>query len=101
MFHKGRHNRVLTAIVRLGIAVAIIASLARANAASILIWTLQDVTFTSGQKASGTFTIDQGLGTITDWLIQISGGNNPALTNLSFSPGGICVASLLSTSTRH
>jgi hypothetical protein len=53
--------------------------------ASTVTWTLEGVTpFSSGQTASGFFSIDQQLGTVIDWNLAISGGSNPDLTNLSF-----------------
>ncbi len=50
-----------------------------------------DITFASGQSATGSFSIDQAAGTLSDWKIQVSGGSNPSLTNLSFLPGANCV----------
>jgi hypothetical protein len=86
-----RETRLLTAIVALGIGLNMIAS--RADAAPLVTWTLQDVIFASGQTANGGFTLDQVAETLVDWNIQLTGGTNPTLTNLSFLPGGSCVVS--------
>jgi len=55
------------------------------SSASTVTWTLEGVTpFSSGQTASGFFTVDQQLRTVIDWNLAISGGSNPDLTNLAF-----------------
>jgi hypothetical protein len=80
---------VATAIFRAVLVLTAIAAIPQADAEPILTWSLQDVTFASGQSAVGTFTI-QG-GALTDWNIQLTGGTDPTLTNLHFQPGGNCV----------
>ena len=91
MFFNLRRDRLFATLGSLGLAVATIAGLSRADAASIVTWAFQGVTFSAGQTLTGTFTVDQDLGTLTDWNMQVSGGTNPALTDLSFKPGGGCV----------
>jgi hypothetical protein len=72
-------------------AIAALFGTVQASAATVLTWTLEDITFASGQSATGSFSIDQAAGTLSDWKIQVSGGSNPSLTNLSFLPGANCV----------
>jgi len=63
-------------------------------------WDLQNLVFASGQVATGSFTVQNG--NLTNWDIQISGGTDPALTNVTFVPGTSCVAfcgELFSTTT--
>ncbi len=61
--------------------------------ASVVTWMLQDVApFASGQTATGFFSIDQTAGAVVDWNIQVTGGTNPVLTNLTFRSGQSCLA---------
>lgn len=53
---------------------------------------LSNITFTSKQRAVGTFTLDES-GALTDWELRILGGTNPALTDIHFQPATGCVAS--------
>jgi len=63
--------------------------------ASTVTWTLENVTpFTSGQTATGFFTVEQqlrdttediDLAPIVDWNIMVTGGSKPGLTNIDFS----------------
>ncbi|HEY6414275.1 MAG TPA: hypothetical protein VIX42_11350 [Edaphobacter sp.] len=85
--HKQRKH-VLTAVFRAALAVTAIVAIPRADAEPILSWGFQDVIFSSGQSAVGSFTVQ---GSLTDWNIQLIGGTDPAMTNLSFQPGGDCV----------
>src|SRR6201984_2558994 len=66
------------------VGLTIIGNIGKSNASTVT-WTLEGVTpFSSGQTASGFFTIDQQLGTVVAWNLTISGGSNPDLTNLAF-----------------
>ncbi len=71
--------------------IAALFGIVQPNEASVLTWTLEDITFASGQSATGSFSIDQTAGKLSDWNIQVSGGSNPSLTNISFLPGANCV----------
>jgi hypothetical protein len=86
--HKQRKH-LLMAIFRAALAVAAIVAIPRATAEPILTWSFQDAQFFAGQFAVGTFTV-QG-GGLTDWNVQMLGGKDPSMTNISFQPGGNCV----------
>jgi hypothetical protein len=90
---KKCRSRVATAVAVFGIVSIANAGIFQpaADPTSVLTWTLQDITFASGQGGFGSFSIDQGLGVLTDWNIQIVGGSDPVLTNISFLPGANCV----------
>src|SRR6266576_1311502 len=79
--HKQHCKHVLTAIFRAALAVTAIAAISRADAEPILSWGFRDVIFASGQSAVGSFTVQ---GRLTDWNIQVIGGTDRALTNISF-----------------
>jgi hypothetical protein len=55
--------------------------------AALVTWQLADFgPFTSGQTATGFFTLDQNTGFATNWDVRITGGTRPILTNLVFTP---------------
>ena len=87
-YHKQHCKHVLSAIFRAALAVTAIAATSRADAEPILLWGLQDVIFSSGQSAVGSFTVQ---GSLTDWNIHVIGGTDPTLTDITFQPGGNCV----------
>jgi hypothetical protein len=89
-YDVSRHRR-LSGFVRIAV-VAIIAfgTMGILKADSTVTWTLNSVVFASGQTASGSFTLQNG--TLTDWDVQLTGGTNPVLTNITFRPGGSCVS---------
>ncbi len=47
---------------------------AKAEAAKVT-WTLTNVTFDDGGIATGTFDFDAATSTISDWMIDVSGGD--------------------------
>lgn len=91
MFRKTLLQRARCIFAACAIAACIMGPGSRAKAASILTWTLQSVTFASGEIATGSFSVDPALGTLTDWDVRITGGSRPALTNIILRPGGACV----------
>jgi len=58
--------------------------------ASIVEWTLKNVTFSDGGTASGSFTWNSSTNAIPTWNIQVSGGSTdfPAISYSPFQPSG-------------
>ncbi|QLE55738.1 hypothetical protein [Nostoc sp. TCL26-01] len=54
--------------------------------AASLTWTLQNVTFSDGGTATGTFDYDATTGVYTNWNISVSGGDTPNLTAFTYNP---------------
>ncbi len=81
-------SRRLRGFVRIAaFATAALATIRTVKADSIATWSLNDVVFASGETASGSFTLQNG--NLTDWDIQVTGGTNPLLTNITFQPDGV------------
>jgi hypothetical protein len=59
--------------------------------ASMVVWTLENVTFSDGGTAIGSFTWDSNTNAIPSWNVQVSGGSTdfPATTYSPFQPSGV------------
>jgi hypothetical protein len=73
----------------LALGILSVLTVSHAAAYPVLTYDLRDVVFASGETAKGSFTL-QGFN-LLDWNIQVSGGTNPVLTNLSFQPDANCL----------
>jgi hypothetical protein len=88
--HGSGLHRQLTGCIRIAVVALIAFATIQSVKADSVTWLINDVVFASGQTATGSFTLQNG--DLTDWKIQLTGGSNPVLTNVTFAPGGSCIA---------
>lgn len=55
-------------------------------AAMPLTWSLDNVTFTDGAVATGSFSYDADINSLIDWSISVSGGNETIFPAFSYTP---------------
>ncbi|HEY0163560.1 MAG TPA: hypothetical protein VGB69_12845 [Edaphobacter sp.] len=74
----------MKALLRTLVVLLLLPVISRTASATPVTWTLQDVTFTDGASASGSFTIDLNKGQILNWDVVTTAGSS--LAGFDYTP---------------
>lgn len=75
--------------IRLTLALVLLSLGPLPSAAMPLTWSLDNVTFTDGGVATGSFSYDADTSSLVDWNISVSGGDETTFPAFSYTPATI------------
>jgi uncharacterized membrane protein len=80
-------------IPRLGFLATVMVTWASPSSAGLIIENIQNATFYDGGVVAGFFTFDTGSGSITDWVIRVSGGDTATFPAVVYTPANSTASS--------